>query len=76
MADIERLEAKGPRGEACIIIRTWTAADRSGASGASGDRGLPSYRLGTGERLEPTDDPAVFETRDGSRRFTLRQLPR
>ena len=25
MADTERLEAKGPRGEACIIIRTWAA---------------------------------------------------
>ena len=75
MADIERLEAKGPRGEACIIIRTWAAADRS-TEIATGDRGKPSYRLGTGERLEPTDDPAVFETRDRSRRFTLRQVPR
>ena len=27
MAETERLEAKGPRGEACIIIRTWAAPD-------------------------------------------------
>jgi trimethylamine:corrinoid methyltransferase-like protein len=31
-----------------------------------------SYRLATGERLNMTDNPAVFETLDRSRRFTLR----
>ena len=40
-----------------------------------GERRQPSYRLATGERLNPTDDPAVFETLDRSRRFTLRQPP-
>ena len=68
----ERLEAKGLRGEACIIVRTWTRLDTSELSGGSDTRGLPSHRLATGERLNPTDDPAVFETLDGLRRFTLR----
>lgn len=74
MADTERLEAKGPRGEACIIVRTWAATAAAAPAGhAAGERGQPIYRLGTGERLATTDDPAVFETLDGSRRFTLRQ---
>lgn len=72
MADVERLEAKGPRGEACIVIRTWTVPDARHSGGASADGGQPSYRLATGERLKATEDPAVFETLDGSRRFTLR----
>jgi hypothetical protein len=75
MADTERLEAKGPRGEACIIIRTWPAAGSSQAGETSSHRVQPSYRLATGERLVTTDDPAVFETPDRSRRFTLRRLP-
>jgi hypothetical protein len=37
------------------------------------ERGQLSYRLATGERLNTTDNPAVFETLDRSRRFTLRQ---
>ena len=75
MADTERLEAKGPRGEACIIVRTWAASAASDRGATAGERRQPSYRLATGERLNPTDDPSVFETLDGSRRFTLRQPP-
>ena len=75
MADTERLEAKGPRGEACIVIRTWLTPDASHSGGSAGDRGKPSYRLATGERLNTTDNPAVFETLDGSRRFMLRVIP-
>ena len=74
MADTERLEANGPRGEACIIIRTGSAPDTVQPGEASGGQVLPTYRLATGERLVTTDDPAVFETLDRSRRFTLRQL--
>ncbi len=59
MSNTQRFEAKGPRGEACIIVRTMTG-------------GRPTHRLGSGDRLAPTDDPAVFETFDGKRRFTLR----
>lgn len=72
MADTERLEAKGPRGEACIIIRTWAAPATPPSGNTESERGLPSYRLATGERLNMTDNPAVFETLDRSRRFTLR----
>jgi hypothetical protein len=75
MAETERLEAKGPRGEACIIVRTWPAPVTLQPGEAAGDRGQPSYRLATGERLNPTDDPAAFETLDRSRRFTLRHSP-
>jgi hypothetical protein len=73
MADTERLEAKGPRGEACIIIRTWAAPATPPSGDTASERGLPSYRLATGERLNTTDNPVVFETLDRSRRFTLRQ---
>ena len=72
MADADRLEAKGPRGEACIIVRTWSARVPAKQGEPPGDRGPPSYRLATGERLAPTDDPTVFETLDRKRRFTLR----
>lgn len=72
MLNTERLEAKGHRGEACIIVRTWTRLDTSNLTGESGLKGLSSHRLATGERLNPTDDPAVFETLDKMRRFTLR----
>lgn len=73
MAQTERLEAKGPRGEACIIIRTWPDAGTPQTGDSAGQRGQPSYRLATGERLVTTDNPAVFETLDRSRRYTLRQ---
>ena len=72
MADTERLEAKGPRGEACIIIRTWAAPAAPPTGDTASERGQPSYRLATGERLNMTDNPAVFETLDRSRQFTLR----
>jgi hypothetical protein len=73
MADTEGLEAKGPRGEACIIIRSWAAPAMQAAGDAADARGQPSYCLATGERLATTENPAVFETIDRSRRFTLRQ---
>jgi len=73
MPDTERLEAKGPRGEACIIIRTWAVPALPQASEATGARGQPTYRLASGERLTTTENPAMFETLDRSRRFTLRQ---
>ena len=60
MSNTERLEAKGLRGEACLIVRTWTQPVTLNLSGGSDTRGLPSHRLATGERLNPTDDPAVF----------------
>ncbi len=66
----ELLHAKGPNGEACIIERAGSSIDTSNLSGRSSIGGLASYRLGTGERLNPTEDPKVFETLDG-RRFTL-----
>ena len=72
MSNTERLEAKGLRGEACIIVRTWTRLDTSNLSGGSDVGEVSSHCLATGERLNPTDDPAVFETLDGMRRFTLR----
>ena len=59
MSNTQRLEAKGPRGEACIIVRAMSG-------------GQPTYCLGSGDRLASTDDPAVFQTIDGKRRFTLR----
>ena len=51
MSDTERLEAKGPRGEACIIIRTWAAPAAPPTGDTASERGQPSYRLATGERL-------------------------
>lgn len=73
MGRSERLEAIGSRGEAIIIVRTWTSHALASVSGdQSDDREPPAYRLATGERLYATDDAAVFETRDQSRRFTLR----
>ena len=68
----ERLEATGPRGEACIVVRTVDDIDTSNLSGRSDRPGVASYRLATGERLNPTDDPKVFETLDGLRQFKLR----
>jgi hypothetical protein len=73
MADTERLEAIGPRGEACIIIRNLATPSTPPSGDAADEPAQPSYRLATGERLATTDNPAVFETLDRSRRFTLRQ---
>lgn len=67
-----RLEAIGPRGEACIIIRSGSEVDSSNLSGRNSIEGLPAYRLASGERLNPTDDPQVFMTLDGMRCFRLR----
>ena len=64
---IEHLRARGPNGEACIIVRTGSEIDSSNLDGRSGVAGLASYRLETGERLNPTDDPKVFRTLDGQR---------
>jgi len=72
MASVERLEAIGPRGEACIIVRTASDVDTSNLSGRSSLGGLPSYHLASGDRLNPTDNPKVFQTLDGSRKYTLR----
>lgn len=71
MSTSERLEAIGPRGEACIIIRSGAAPSAASPERAESEVAA-SYRLATGERLKPTDDPQAFETLDGSRRFTLR----
>ena len=60
----ERFEAIGPRGEACIIIRTQ-------ASLPSGETQF-AHSLATGERLKPVDPPGSFETMDGKRVFRLR----
>lgn len=68
-----RLQATGPRGEACIVVKTCCEINADSLSGRSSLEGLPSYRLATGERLNPTSDPTVFETLDRSRAFTLRQ---
>jgi hypothetical protein len=67
MLNVERLEAVGSRGEACIIVRTATDVTATG-----GGTDEATYRLATGEQLRQTSDPAVFETRDGRRQFTLR----
>lgn len=67
----ERLHAKGPHGEACIVERATSDVDSSNLSGRSSFASLPSYRLGTGERLNPTDDPKVFQSLDGKNLYTL-----
>jgi hypothetical protein len=63
---LERLEAVGGRGEACIIVRE--------TPDSSYDAQTASFRLATGERLRSTDQPGEFETLDGRRRFVLRRL--
>jgi len=61
----ERLEALGERGEACIIMRQEVDLP-------NGSRALV-YALASGQRLKAAeDDPAVFVTLDGRRRFRLR----
>ena len=65
--DIEKHEAIGQRGEACIILV------RRGFL----PNGQPelSYALATGERLRPTAAPGEFETLNGTRTFRLRRPP-
>ena len=55
----ERLHARGPKGEACTILRS------------RDDAGIETYRLASGERLVPTDDPMTFTTTDGQRTFRI-----
>lgn len=66
-----RLEAIGTRGEACVIVRTGAAPGAAGEP-APTQEGHSTFRLATGERLQPTETPGVFATLDGARRFTLR----
>ncbi len=61
-----RLEAIGPRGEACIILRAELDLPDSSKQ--------QRFTLASGEKLRPTDDQRVFETLDGKRRFRLRNL--
>ena len=72
MSTNERLEAIGPNGEACIVVRTTEDVDSSNLSEQSSFASLPSYRLATGDRLNPTSDPKVFQTLDGGRKYKLR----
>ena len=61
----ERLEALGERGEACIILRQQVDLP-------NGAHAL-IYALASGQRLKAADDePEVFVTLDGRRRFRLR----
>jgi len=62
MSTSERLEAIGPNGEACIVVRTGAEINTSNLVGRGSLKALYSYRLATGERLNPTSDPMVFET--------------
>ncbi len=64
---VERYEAIGQRGEACIIIgRQATLPNGEPAMG---------YYLASGERLVPGEEPGHFATLDGRRTFRLRHLP-
>jgi hypothetical protein len=61
----ERLEALGERGEACIILRQQVDLPNGSHSAI--------YALASGQRLkEAEDEPEVFVTLDGRRRFRLR----
>ncbi len=62
--EIEKYEAIGQRGEACIIVlRNVTLPN---------GQTTPAYSLATGERLRPTGVDGEFETLSGSRTFKLR----
>ena len=63
--DIDRLEAIGPRGEACVILRT------TGKPLPNGQRET-SYSLATGERMKPGEVPGEFVTLSGGRIYRLR----
>ncbi len=63
---VERHEAIGQRGEACIVV----ARHATGPNGT----GSTAYNLATGERLVPADAPGHFTTLDGGRTFRLRHL--
>jgi hypothetical protein len=66
--DSEKLEAIGPRGEACIILKRqgWLPNGQP----------VESYTLATGDKLRPTDVPGEFTTMNGARTFRLRKLGR
>ena len=55
----ERLHARGPKGEACIILRS------------RDETGTETFRLASGERLLPTGEPLTFTTVDGQRTFKV-----
>ena len=65
MSTVERLEAIGSRGEACIILKQ-AAADSEGD-------GQATYTLASGERLAYDQAEKSFKTLDGQRTFRLRQ---
>ncbi len=63
---VERHEAIGQRGEACIIIlRRTTLPNGESSSG---------YFLASGERLVQSEEPGQFGTLDGRRTFKLRHV--
>ena len=62
--DIDRLEAIGPRGEACVILRTVRKLPNGQTE--------TSHTLATGERMKPGDVPGQFVTLNGGRIYTLR----
>jgi hypothetical protein len=63
--DIERFEAIGDRGEACIILLRRSTLPNGQA--------VASYSLATGDRIQPTDVAGEFRTLDGTRTFKFRQ---
>lgn len=59
-----RLHARGPRGEACIIVRITGPSDAQGGVEVR-------YRLATGEHLKSGAEPMEFVTLDGKRAFKV-----
>ncbi len=64
---VERYEAIGQRGEACIIIGRQAMAPNGESS--------IGYYLASGERLAQGEQAGYFATLDGRRTFRLRGLP-
>ena len=64
---VERYEAIGQRGEACVIIGRQ-------ATLLNGETSIV-YFLASGERLSHGEEPGHFGTLDGKRTFKLRHLP-
>ena len=63
--EIEKYEAIGQRGEACIIVLRNVALPNGQTETA--------YSLATGERLRPTGVDGEFATLNGGRTFRLRR---
>lgn len=63
--EIEKHEAIGERGEACIIVLRNVVLPNGQSE--------PAYTLATGQRLRPGDAQGEFVTLDGKRTFKLRQ---